>query len=563
MTQKRIQKTLVQLIGVFSVISVPLLAAPVLALINSISANGIDARRLHAPPYNLLGRKISIGQVEIGRPAVFGLDKAATDFNQVVSVSRVFFRDGQAAADQLVDGHAANVASVMISSDKRLTGVAPEAQLYSSAVGLLEQNGQPAECLSAQTVALQNGGDVRAINFSFGESLARDPRPDAVLDGNALLTQCVDWSSNVHNAIYVIAGNQGRGGIPIPTDLFNGMTVTNSRMIDGRFVKVDFSSLSSEPAAAIGRSPALESNVGARRSVSLVAPGTNIEMFNPDGQVTISTGTSFAAPHVTATIALLQEYGDRAIRQFQAGVLPRDTAIGTMNLPPADWTLDAREAQVMKAVLMNSADKVIDQGDGLYLGMSRTIYDQRNKTWLDSDAYSDPEKPLSSELGTGHLNAFRAYQQFSAGQWSPDNEVPFIGWDYRSVGSRNQAAPKFQDYVIEQPLQAGSFFSTTLAWNRAVTLADDNQNGEYDISETFIDNGLNDLNLYLMRADDTDLDDSIAASVSRVDSVEHIFHEIPATGQYKIRVVYGDRTHEPIQRYALAWWSVPVRDAAP
>jgi hypothetical protein len=565
MAQQQIQKAFARLTGILGVVSIPLLAAPVWALINSTGASGIDARRLHAPPYNLLGRKIAIGQVEIGRPAVFGLDKAA-EASPVVNVNQVFFRDGQATADELVDGHAANVASVMISSDKRLTGVAPEARLYSSAVGIIEQNGQPAECLSAQTVALQNGGDVRAINFSFGESLTRDPRPDAVLDGNALLTQCIDWSSNVHDVLYVIAGNQGRGGIPIPTDNFNGMTVTNSTLVGGQFVKVNFSSLSSEPPIVIGRSPELESNVGPRRSISLVAPGTNIEMFNPDGSIVTATGTSFAAPHVTATVALLQEYGDTAIRQSQAGVLPLDTSIGTLSLPQAEWTLDARETQVMKAVLMNSADKIVDRGDGLYLGMSRTIYDQGNKTWLESDAYTDPEKPLSSELGTGHLNAFRAYQQFSAGQWSPEDVVPYIGWDYRSVSSsvrNSDNVPKFRDYVIEQPLQAGSFISATLAWDRDVTLDDANGNGEYDIGETFIDSGLNDLNIYLMRADDSDIDDSIWSSVSEVDSVEHLFHEIPETGQYKIRVVYHDRIHDSIQRYALAWWSVPVQNVSP
>jgi hypothetical protein len=155
---------------------------------------------------------------------------------------------GSATADEYVDGHAANVASVMISQDKQLTGVAPGAMLYSGAVGPLEgRSAQPEECLAAQTVALQNGGDVRAINFSFGEPLSRDPRPNPVLDGNALLTQCIDWSSRVHDTLYVIAGNQGGGGIPIPTDNFNGINVAYSRQVDGLFTKVDFANLSSEP----------------------------------------------------------------------------------------------------------------------------------------------------------------------------------------------------------------------------------------------------------------------------------------------------------------------------
>ncbi|MGF1498218.1 MAG: S8 family serine peptidase [Elainellaceae cyanobacterium] len=517
-------------------VAIALIAAPVTALMDSVGEAGIDARRLHESPYNLTGEKIAIGQVEIGRPAVTRLDKTSP-LDTVVRVRQVFFRDLAPTPNELVDGHAANVASVMISQDKSHTGVAPNARLYSSAVGILEDNGQPEECLASQTVASQNGDDVRAINFSFGESLARDPRPDAMLDGNALLTQCIDWSSNAHGVLYVIAGNQGRGGIPIPTDNFNGMNVSNSTRVNGEFTKVDYSSLSSEPEVIIGREEALESNVGPRRSLSLVAPGTNIEMFNPDGRLIRSTGTSFAAPHVTAAVALIQEYGDRQLR---------DNA--------ENWSLDSRNPQVSKAILMNSADKVEDQGDGRHLGMSRTLLTHRNLNWVDLDAYSDPTRPLSAELGTGHLNAYRAVQQFSAGQWSPDAPVPVMGWDYRSVASADGTLA-YRDYVIDQPLEAGSYLSATLAWNRLVELKDDNGNERYDIGESFDDRGLNNLNLYLMRADDTDTGDAIWSSVSEVDSVEHIFHQVPATGRYKIRVVYAGQANEPVQPYALAWWA--------
>ncbi|MGB3495883.1 MAG: S8 family serine peptidase, partial [Elainellaceae cyanobacterium] len=457
-------------------------AHPVMALMTSVGEAGIDALRLHAEPYGLTGRKIAIGQVEIGRPSVFGLDKAAPE-NFAVRVNQVFFQDSLPEANELVDGHAANVASVMVSRDKGLTGVAPDARLYSSAIGVLGRSGQPEECLASQTVASQNGDDVRAINFSFGESLVRDPRPNPQLDGNALLTQCIDWSSNEHNVLYVIAGNQGRGGIPIPTDHYNGMTVSNSREIDGQFNKVDFSSLSSEPNNLVGRSPDTESNVGDRRSISLVAPGTDIRMINPDGRTTQSTGTSFAAPHVTAMVALLQEYGDRQLRNRAA-----------------NWSLDSRNSQLMRAVMMNSADKLQDRGDGLNLGMARTLVDHRNRSWIDLDAYSDRTRPLSAALGTGHLNAYRAYEQFSAGQWSPDGVVPVMGWDYRTV-SASDAASQYHDYVIGSPLQAGSYFSATLTWSRKVLLNDSNNNDIYDLGETFTDEGLNNLSLYLMPAD--------------------------------------------------------------
>lgn len=512
---------------------------PAIALSNSVGVSGIDARRLHQAPYNITGRKIAIGQVEIGRPGQFGLDKV-TNATTPVEVGRVFLLDGQIGPNQYVDIHAANVASVMISQAKDLTGVAPDATLYAAAVGPLQgRNGQPEECLASQHVALQNGGDVRAINFSFGESLGRDPRANPVLDGNALLTQCIDWSDRVHDVLYVIAGNQGGGGIPIPTDNFNGINVAFSVAVDGEFSRVDYANLTSEPTEQSGRSPIPESNEGPRRSINLVAPGANIELIDPDGRTRVSSGTSFAAPHVVATVALLQEFGDR---QFRAGV--------------SNWSLDSRRSEVTKAVILNSADKLRDNGDGLHLGMSRTLLDEGNLNWLDSDAYRDRRIPLHVELGTGHLNAFRAYQQLSAGQWTPDTLVPPMGWNYSTLES-TEATLNYQDYSINQPLVGGSFISATLAWDRVITLEDSNQNGLYDLGETFEAQDLNNLDLYLLKADEDDISNSVWSSESEADSVEHIFFQIPETGQYKLRVVYRQQmTRDTPQDYALAWWAV-------
>jgi hypothetical protein len=535
----------------FTCVSTPAIAQ-FSAQLSSVGETGIDAERLHHAPYNLTGRKIAIGQVEIGRPAQFGLDKATVN-SRSLRIGRLFYQGATATADNGVDEHANRVASIMVSQDKSVPGVAPDAVLYSAGVGVEDEAGQAQECLSAQTIAQQNGGDVRAINFSFGESLSRDPRPDAKLDGNALLTQCVDWSARVHNVLYAISGNQGRGGYPIPTDTFNGMTIANSMPFRGSFSKVDYFSLGSEPAVVIGRDPATERNVGTRRSVTLIAPGRRVASLAPDGRPVPPDlgGTSFASPHVTATVALLQEFGDAAIRQVLNQ--PQPAAGDSLH-----WGLEARRQEVMKAVLMNATDKIQDSGDGLHLGMSRTLLDLSNRDWLSSDAYDNPALPIDAQLGTGHLNAFRAYQQFSPGQWTDAQPVPAIAWDYNTVGTSDDTS-KFRDYVFETDLQAGSFVSVTLVWNRLVELNDTNQNEEFDLDETFTDRGLNNLDIYLMNADDTDTDDAIGSSISRVDSVEHLFQQVPVSGRYKIRVVYRNRANEPTQPYAIAWWAVPVK----
>lgn len=513
------------------------LITPVLASsTSSIGEAGIEASKLHKPPHNLIGRKIAIGQVEIGRPGIFGFDKAVS-WNPSTTLERAFYRNGPAKSNANVDAHANMVAGVMVSRDKGLPGVAPGARLYSTAVGSPTKGGQPEECLSAQYVALQNGGDVRAINFSFGEPLERDPRPNAKLDGNALLTQCIDWSARVHDVLYVIAGNQGDGGIPIPTDNFNGVNTAYTTKRQGLFTKVDFPNLSAAP-IGIGRSVIeREINEGPRRSINLVAPGSKITAYNLEGKQTEVSGTSFAAPHITATVALLQEFGDRQLKSKQK-----------------NWSTDSRRHEVMKAVLLNSTEKIKDKGDGLYLGMNRTIFSKDNRTWLDSDAYKNPKIPLDYQMGTGQLNAFRAYQQFSPGQSEPTGAVSPIGWDYRTV-----EASSFKDYVLDKPLQAKSFVSLTLTWSRRVELEDKNKNNIFDVGESFRDRGLNTLDLYLMPADENDTSKSACSSVSDVDSVQHIFCPVPTSGRYKIRVQYRKQVNELSQPYALAWWTLPQK----
>ncbi len=526
-------------------LSASLLIAPVVASpTSSVGEAGIEARKLHAPPYNLLGRKIAIGQVEIGRPGLFGFDKAVS-WNPATTLERVFYRNERAKSNANVDAHASMVAGVMVSRDKSLPGVAPGARLYSSAVGSPAQGGQPEECLSAQYVAQQNGGDVRAINFSFGEPLERDPRPDAKLDGNALLTQCIDWSARFHDVLYVIAGNQGEGGIPIPTDNYNGINTAYSTKRQGVFTKVDFPNLSAEPIGIGRRLIEREINLGPRRSISLVAPGSKIAVYDLEGKKTEVSGTSFAAPHITASVALLQEFGDRALR----GDLSGDRQFRSKQ---QNWSTDSRRHEVMKAVFLNSAEKIKDSGDGLLLGMSRSVLSKNNRTWLDSDAYKDPKVPLDYQMGTGQLNAFRAFQQFSPGQWGPTAAVPPIGWDYRTV-----EASSFKDYVLDKALKKKSFVSLTLVWDRLVELQDANKNDAFDVGESFRDRGLNNLDLYLMPADGNDASKSVCSSVSEVDSVQHIFCPVPDAGRYKIRVQYRKQVNEPSQPYALAWWTAP------
>ncbi|MEM9772007.1 MAG: S8 family serine peptidase [Cyanobacteria bacterium P01_D01_bin.73] len=566
--------------------------------VNTTGPEGIDARRLHRAPFNLLGRKVALGQVEIGRPGQYAFDKGVTR-SQAFSPAGLFLLNQRARPDEWLDGHAHAVAGVMLARHKEAGGVAPEARLYAAATGFgagQAPNGQARECLASQTVAQQQEGGVRAINFSFGEPLAQDRRIRNVLDGNALLTLCVDWSARVHDVLYTIAGNQGGGGISIPTDTFNGINIASTGRFEGKFSKVDYSNLGNVVRGVGSRLVGRESNTNGRGSVGLVAPGADVALLRPDGGVFYASGTSFAAPHVAGVVGLLQELGDSRNAEGDR-----------------QWTLDSQRHQVMKAVLLNSADKVKDPGDGRYLGMSKNIWTEQKRSWLESDAFGNRREPLDAQLGTGQLNAFRAVQQFEPGQWS-SGLVPAIGWDFdrlaleelqpeglaaspeeiaqpthpsslvfsqegddqnnfnggRSLGDMTKrtaadpfsGAPAFRDYEIQQPLQGGHFFSATLAWSRHVELVDRNGNKQFDQGESFVNHGLSDLDLYLMPIDDPGAPRFVCASASTVDSVEHIFCPVPKTGRYKLRVVLREAAIGRGESYGLAWWSSPVLNSA-
>jgi hypothetical protein len=242
-----------------------------------------------------------------------------------------------------------------------------------------------------------------------------------------------------------------------------------------------------------------------------------------------------------------------------------------------------RRHQVMKAVLMNSADKVAG-----ILGMKKTIldtaetfvdngagggtagngvrdgnepftdsngngaYDTGGANWLASDAATSKSIPLDDQMGTGQLNARRALTQFAAGEHDSFGSavVPTIGWDWGVT----LGAGDINKYVFDSVLHKDSYVSITLAWDREVNLGDTNGNGLYDIGENFVGVGLTDLDLYLLPKGASDISENLWASFSLVDSLEHIFFQIPEKGEYEFWV---RQFNEPLgdQFYAVAWWA--------
>ncbi len=411
-----------------------LLTTTAYADINTIGPNGIDsAGLLDASGTPLDGRGIDIGDIEGGRPGDPQFDIFPQRINTFVDPAAVFYQNITpantfnpfAGSAVQINDHDEGVAGIMISRDVTdpdgpgplvtPTGVATQANLYAAGfnptIPTAQFNIQAA--VTASHIATLPNVKLRAVNMSFGLPLSPGV---TVPDGNSVLTQFVDWSATKHDILDIVAGNEGAGGKPVPTDNFNGMTVAYSEPVNGVYLKVGSGNNFNFADDAFGD----------RTSVSILAPG--VASFSATGNMTQSgTGTSIAAPHVAGTVALLEQYANERLAKVAPG-----------------WDIDARRHEVVKAVIMNSADKLIDNGtvvvsgnivpQGSLLGMTRTVLKQDGvSTWLNSPAYDDDAQTgsgliaLDEQMGSGQLNANRAVEQFKHGEFNPSRAVPMIG----------------------------------------------------------------------------------------------------------------------------------------
>jgi hypothetical protein len=429
-------------------------------------------------------------------------------------------------------------------------GLAPDAQLYSGAIATNWigtrfttsfdfdwTNGQTYDPYrTAFSTGISTPGGLRTadvINSSWAGSTgffgtAGVDQISQVLDGLA--------NTNPHTLFVAAAGNSGVGPnqVPTPGASYNVLTVASVAYDGGAF---DIPSSFSSGGPNDYQDP-IRTVSGGRQVVDIAAPGENIsgayyggetggnrpqlggvpngDPGGPNWYTNSTSGTSYSSPTVAGGVALLYD-------------------ASYANFPTNS---DARDARVMKAVVMNSAVKTLGWNNG------QTPNPNGSGGVVTTQG-------LDNRVGTGRMDLNRAYDQLLSGTTDvPGTPAGFqgavnpLGWDYGQVG---QSVPN--DYLINSLLQVGTTFTATLDWFR---------NRTSPSGATWNDISYANLDLEIWKDVAGVPTTLISTSKSLYNDTEHFSFAIPATGQYTLRVLWNGEWFDTvgglnITQYGLAW----------
>lgn len=488
-----------------------------------LSPNGINSSGL-----NLDGTGVWLGQIEDARAGKAGYDP--TYFVPGTVPAEVYFSEVNsghvAGPNSLVSDHATWVAEQMIGTNGYSPGVAPNAELASVGVPDMFYNDDSPALAAAQMATIHNKA-VKTVNISFVRDLDQTGQ---VMDGSSLFTQAIDWNASNNDTLFTIAwGNADTFANRNVADSFNGIKVGGSQTELGGSVYQDFWDHNSSPAT---NGTPLRPDGSDHTWIEILAPADFIPTLDYNVGNTHVSGTSFAAPMVAGTVALMRQY---AQQQSTAGN-PR-------------FAIDFQRHEVIKAAVLNAADKISGTNGAAHTACGNVGGTCRDYTQGDaygaSKAYS-----LDSQLGSGLLNAKRAVNQLGAGEYHSFEGIYPIGWDYNTIGGDGDSV----EYNFAKGLRGGNTLTATLVWDR-ITNSTGSVNGVWQYGDGFlpynsVSDVLNNLDLYLETANGT----IIAASQTVEDNVEQIFFPISADGNYKLVVHHSTDSLGSSQNYALAWW---------
>lgn len=458
-----------------------------------VRINGDDARTLLGD-----GTGVVVGIIDSGvddtHPAIAG--NVSGGLPRMVAEANFVTTEPANTGDD-VFGHGSAVAGVILSNDATFKGIATDAR-YVNARVLDSNNGfaGSAQVINGTGFALANGANILNLSLGFfgGDT-----------SGNSSLALMCDYiSSTLRVPVVVAAGNDGNSANPRPRgpgDAFNVFSVgaTAANTYDQI---VGFSS----------HGPTTDGRI----KPDISAPGQNINTLNDDWETGSDfetwSGTSFAAPNVTGLLAAQMDYG------FTHG--------------------HSTDPLVLKATLLNSAEKVNDRGNNAW----------EPRTTVINGGVTSYTSPLDDNSGAGQIDGEALFHQYKSGDVG-SGTVPAVGWDFSSL------QPLDEIIYNLGTLLGGSDLVATLTWYRHVSWIDTDNNNAINAGDVFTqDYSLSDLDLSVYFNGTL-----LAESVSSVDNVEHLYLQNIAEGNYEIRVTGHALVAED---YAIAWRGIAVPEPA-
>lgn len=410
-------------------------------------------------------------------------------------------------------------------------GMAPLATIWSGAV---IAGGDPNSEVGGYTVTNQsfidpfvqamqtgiNGVKTDVVNVSLGDStdLVGEDWTTVALDG--LIAQN-------HTTVVIAAGNSGPGTDTVgsPASGYNGISV-GALAADPTLTYQSVADFSSRGPNDFYNPYTGVTTPGVRAAVDIVAPGDEFITQLTANTASYGSGTSYAAPLVAGGATELSSLSHELAGYFASVGYPANMTAAAN---------DANDGRVIKAVLLNSADKLPGWNNGQMMinGVLTT------------------RQALDFTQGAGALNLTRALTNYINGQFDPKvvgNSAPnlgAIGWDLSTVHAGTDNL-----YNLGEIAQ-GSTFTATLAWFVDRT---------YDSTAQIADEGsfinLN-LDVYELVGGSQTL---IAVSNTPYDNLQHLSFVLPDSANYAVGVNFGGIAYGPAnaatpdsETYALAW----------
>jgi hypothetical protein len=401
------------------------------------------------------------------------------------------------------------------------TGLAPLVTIGSAALATsLRTNGYfsiSTSSITAYSYAADHG-DVVSISVGSSSDNAGLAAQSGLLDSLAL--------SHPNTVMVVSAGNDGpsSGTVEGPASGYNSISVG---ALGGPTNYSTLAYFSSRGPLQTGFYDGTHvflygAGIASRPGVDLVAPGTGIVMpvqiFSNSVSYYSVAGTSFATPLVAGGVALLDSTAKAAF--------------------PSGFTNAATRSEVIKAVLMNSADKIPgwNNGQAITNGVITTT------------------QALDWAVGAGRMNLNAAYDQYTTsavvttvGGFSQSGftaSVQSTGWAFGTAMKGG-----FNDYQFVSQLLGGQQIAVTLAWMR-------DRIWNAGIAD-YLDIAQAELDLMIYR-DTNGTESLLAQSISPVSTVQQLFFRLPSDGTYRIRVGYSTNLFDlsgahSLQDYGVAW----------